>query len=77
MRIKDILHGQIQPDDSAPKRREKEQIENCASSAIHQLYITQREKRIEDIRMKLNSGFYEQREVLGKVADAIYRHIRQ
>lgn len=85
MGIYDILHGSNQPDDSAHERRKNNQRENCQgssddrkpSSAAHQSYKTMREKKLEEIRIKINSGYYEQREVLEKVADAIYRHIRK
>ena len=83
MRIYDILHGRIQPNETAAERREKERIDNWQGpsddihtpSGAHQLYMAQREKRLDDIRMKIKAGYYEQREVLEKVADVIYRHI--
>jgi hypothetical protein len=67
MRIYDILNGRILPTDSSDERREKNR----------QAYGQQRETRLDEIRMKINSGYYERREVLEKIAGAIYRHIKK
>jgi hypothetical protein len=67
MRIYDILNGRILPTNSSDKRREKNR----------RVYDQLREIRLDEIRMKINSGYYERREVLEKVAGAIYRHIKK
>lgn len=85
MSILDILHDRIDPDESVPERHENGRKENAqrpsdersASSAARQIYMTQRELRVEEYRAKIESGFYNQKEVLEKVADAIYRTIRK
>ena len=61
MRIYDILHGQKVNTDTHKK---------------YSMKGPDREKRLEDIRKKISSGYYEQREVLEKIADAIYQSIR-
>ncbi len=83
MRIYDILHGRIQPNETTAERHKKERIDNWQRSSddnhtppvAHQLYMNQREKKLDDIRMKIKAGYYEQHEVMEKVADAIYRHL--
>jgi hypothetical protein len=65
MRIYDILNGRIMPTDSSDDRREKNR----------HAYSQQPEARLDEIRMRINSGYYNRKEVLEQVAGAIYRHI--
>jgi hypothetical protein len=65
MRIYDILNGRILPTDSSDKLREKKR----------HAYSQQPETRLDEIRMRINSGYYDRKDVLEKVACAIYRHI--
>jgi hypothetical protein len=67
MRIYDILNGRNLPTDSSNGLREKNR----------QTYGQQREARLDEIRMKINSGYYERRDVLEKVACAIYRRVKK
>ncbi len=67
MRIYDILKGHILPTDSSDERREKNR----------QAYGQEHEARLDQIRMKINSGYYERPEVLEKIAGAIYHHIKK
>jgi hypothetical protein len=61
MRIYDVIHGRIFSTDTHKKYRMHEE---------------DHEKRLDEIRKKIRSGYYEQPEILEKVVDAIYRHIK-
>ncbi len=81
MRIYDILHGRIQQEERVPERREKQKKDDRKtasanvqiSSEAQQMYQTQSEQKLNDVRTKIDSGYYQKKEVLEKVADAIYR----
>ncbi len=81
MRIYDILQGSVQADERVAERRDKDKKEDKKtsndnvriSSEAQQLYQSQRDQKLSEVRQRIDSGYYQSREVLEKVADAIYR----
>ncbi len=81
MRIYDILHSKFQTEDRIAERREKDSKDEHKttgdnakiSTEAQSLYQARRDQKLNDVRGRIESGYYQRREVLEKVADAIYR----
>ncbi len=83
MRIYDILHNREHPENSDGDNGGKNNHD--LSSGHHQIQHpiplnrkTNRkasEARLAEIRARVDSGYYNQREILEKVADALYRNV--
>jgi predicted transcriptional regulator len=81
MRIYDILNSGLPKEDRITERRDKDKKDERKATSDHakisteaqQLYQTQRDQKLSDVRVRIDSGYYQRREVLEKVADAIYR----
>jgi anti-sigma28 factor (negative regulator of flagellin synthesis) len=70
----DQLKGKKSKDDSEKIRSQKDRVE-LSDEAIS-LFKTQESKRLEEIRKKVDSGYYFQRNVTEDVVDAMLRDLK-
>jgi len=79
MRINEIGGKILLPEESGGKRskdveNKKDKVE--ISSEAKELYRIKRMEKIEEVRKKVEAGFYSSDEVIDKVAEKIYEHLK-
>lgn len=79
MKINEITGEILFPEDKGGKRfgnieGKKDKVE--ISSEAKELYKLKRMEKIEEIKKKVKSGFYNSDDVIDKVAEKIYEHFK-
>lgn len=79
MKINEITGEILFPEDKGGKRfgkieGKKDKVE--ISSEAKELYKLKRMEKIEEIKKKVESGFYNSDDVIDKVAEKIYEHFK-
>ncbi len=79
MRVNEISGKNFLPEENSGKRTgriedKKDKIE--ISGEARELYEIKRAERVEEIRKKIESGFYDSDDVINKVAEKIYKFFK-
>lgn len=72
--LEPLKSKKVQEDESVEGSSKEDRVE-LSDEAIH-LFSASEGKRLEDIRQKIDSGFYLQKEVSEKVVDAMLRDLK-
>jgi anti-sigma28 factor (negative regulator of flagellin synthesis) len=79
MKINEINGKILFPEESSDKKpsktSEKKDRVEISSEAI-EIYRMKRMEKIEEIKRRIQSGYYDSKEVLEKVVDEIYKQIK-